>query len=255
MRHAYLGIRYSIVGSLLFTALQLRAQVPAPLQQPFPPQQALQQEPERADTLRPVPLPTEESVVFTPEQDSAYVHARRNPVPPLARFQAELRQSWSAWWEALQRAVAPPLQSALRNLRVEPSYLAPTGEELVQYAYALQQAQALPNPTGRRTPGSGIAIPWGTVAQLLGLAEDLSPTVRYEISTVTHVQVVVYSAQAILVAMLFDGLQPPGRYSLTWNGRDEHGRALPPGDYVAEVRIGNGHRLYKRIRLSASDVR
>jgi len=93
-----------------------------------------------------------------------------------------------------------------------------------------------------------------TLARVLGLSEDLSPTIRYEVPEVTRVQVLVFSAQALLVATLVDGVQRPGRYVVRWNGRDDAGRALPPGDYVAEVRLGNGQRFYKRIRLTSSDV-
>lgn len=252
-----MGYRYrsAVLATLLTAVAVLRAQVPAPLQQPLPPQRALGQQ-EEADTLiRSVPLPTEELRQTTPEQDSAYVRALRTPLTPLSRFQAALRESSPAWLAAQEQVLLPPWQSALRNLRLDPAVLVPTGEELVQHAYALQQAQALPTATLRRTPGSGVAIPLAAIAQFIGLTEDLSPTIRYEVQTVSHVQVRVYSVQALLVATLYDGVQRPGRYSLTWNGRDDQGRAVPPGDYVAEVRIGGTQRLYKRIRLGSSDIR
>ncbi len=235
--------------------LPLGAQVPAPLQQPRSPVQALGSSPPRQDTLRPVPLPTEEVGEFTAEQDSAYVRALRQRISPEARWSAELRRSSRLWLEMQQRPLPTPWQSALRNLQLESAVLLPTGEELTQHLYNLQQAQALPNPTLRRTPGSTIAVSFETLARLLGLSEDLSPTIRYEVPAVTRVQVVVYSEQALRVATLFDGTQRPGRYTLRWNGRDDAGRALPPGEYIAEVRIGNGQRFYKRIRLTHSDIR
>jgi hypothetical protein len=176
-------------------------------------------------------------------------------VPPLARFWAELRRSSAQWLALQERPLPTPWQSALRNLRIEPQILRPGGEEMVQYAYNLQQAQALPNPTLRRTPGSTITVPISALAQFLGLAEDLSPTIRYEVPAVMRVRVLVYSAQAMLIATLFDGVQRPGRYSVTWDGRDDGGRRVPPGDYIAEVRLENGQRLYKRIRLGVSDIR
>jgi hypothetical protein len=235
-------------------SLFLLGQVPAPVQPQLPPERALQHTRLSDDSIRVVPLPTEELRPFTPEQDSAYVRALRTRVPALARFQAELRRSSSAWLEFQQRPIPTPWQSALRNLQLESSVLAPTGEELVQHTYNLQQAQALPNPTLRRTPGSGLTVPLAAIARFLGLSEDVSPTIRYDVPALLPVQIVVYSVQAIRVATLVDALHRPGRYSVTWNGRDGAGRALPPGEYIAEVRIGE-QRFYKRIRLSVADIR
>ncbi len=243
------------LGVLVLVGTYLWAQPGVPLQQGWSSTRALQSQNEQPDTLRPVPLPTEELQVFTPAQDSAYVRALRQPLPPLARFQAALRASTPIWLELQRPGLPTPWQSALRNLRLDSAAFLPRGEEVVQHVYNLQQAQALPHPTLRRTPGSTFTIPLATVAQLLGLGEDVSPTVRYEVPRVERVQVFIYSVQALRIATLFDGVQRPGRYSLRWNGRDDHGRSLPPGDYVAEVRVGDRVRLYKRIRLSSADIR
>jgi len=78
----------------------------------------------------------------------------------------------------------------------------------------------------------------GDIAQFFGLAEDVSPVIKYNLDFATEVQIVIYSVNASVVATLFDGHQPAGNYSITWNGRDDKGRKLPSGDYVAEVRIG-----------------
>lgn len=240
------------VGILFGIVLPLWGQLP--LQPGWSAREALQHS-ERSDTVLRVPLPTAELERFTPEQDSAYVWALQQQLPPLARFQAALRTSAEIWLSLQEQRLPTPWQSALRNLRLEVNVLMPRGEELVQHWYNLQQAQALPSPLLPRTPGSTFAIPLAYLMRFLGLIEDVSPTVRYELSEVEQVQVLVYSAQAVLVATLFDGVQRPGRYSIAWNGRDEHGRSLPPGDYVIEVRMGNGHRFYKRVRLTLADIR
>ncbi len=242
------------VGIAAGGGVPLWGQLPAALQPGWSPRQALYHS-ERPDSILPVPLPTAEPELISPEQDSAYIRALRQPLPPLARFQAALRASADLWASLHEQSLPTPWQSALRNLRLEERFLRPSGEELVQHWYNLQQAQALPTPTLPRTPGSAFALPLGSLMRLLGLVEDVSPTVRYELSAVERVQVLVYSAQAVLVALLFDGVQRPGRYSVTWDGRDEHGRILPPGDYVIEVRIGNGERFYKRVRLTIADIR
>jgi hypothetical protein len=240
---------------LLLGLHSLWAQSGLPFQHSKSPARALQGAVPQQDTVRPAPLPTEEPVRFTPEQDSAYVRELQSTLPPAARFAAALRAS-QAQWERLQEQAFPTAwQSALRNLQLRQELLSPDAQELVQYQYALQQAQALPNPTLRRTPGATAAIPLETIARVLGLSEDLSPRIPYEVPSVARVQVLVYSVQALRVATLLDEVQRPGRYEVTWNGRDDHGRALPPGDYVVEVRIGELLRYYKRIQLRSADVR
>jgi flagellar hook assembly protein FlgD len=55
---------------------------------------------------------------------------------------------------------------------------------------------------------------------------------------------------AVIIATMFDGIQSPGDFTYTWNGRDDSGRLLPVGDYVGEVRIGKEKLIRKRIYLS-----
>mgnify|MGYP000032737819 CR=1 FL=1 len=247
-------IGWSVV-LLLLGLHTLWAQSGLPFQHPKSPIRALQGTAPQQDTIRPAPLPTEEPVQFTPEQDSAYVRELRSALPPAARFAAALRASQAQWERLQEQALPTAWQSALRNLQLRQELLSPDAQELVQYQYALQQAQALPNPTLRRTPGATAAIPLETIARFLGLSEDLSPRISYGVPAVARVQVLVYSVQALRVATLLDEVQRPGRYELTWNGRDDQGRALPPGDYVAEIRIGELLRYYKRIRLRSADIR
>ena len=64
-----------------------------------------------------------------------------------------------------------------------------------------------------------------------------------------NVEVVVYSPQARVIAVLLKMHQPTGKYQITWNGRDEKGRRMPTGDYVAEVRLGDERFVRKRIQI------
>ncbi len=95
----------------------------------------------------------------------------------------------------------------------------------------------------------GAKIDFETIGKFLGIVEDVSPTIKYSLAITADVEIVIYSIQAIAVATLFKGVQSPGNYTISWNGRDENGRMMPPGDYIAEVRIGQEKYVRKRIVL------
>ncbi len=49
--------------------------------------------------------------------------------------------------------------------------------------------------------------------------------------------------------------RPPGEYQLVWDGKDEQGFVLPPGEYVLNMEASrqNGDHTYKRIRFPLAD--
>jgi flagellar hook assembly protein FlgD len=96
---------------------------------------------------------------------------------------------------------------------------------------------------------SSIQIPFETIGNLLGLTEDVSPEIKYDIDFNADVTVVVYSTRATVVATIFSGRQIPGHYEFKWNFRDDNGRLMPSGDYVAEVRVGNYKFIRKKITI------
>jgi flagellar hook assembly protein FlgD len=93
----------------------------------------------------------------------------------------------------------------------------------------------------------GLKIPLGAIGKLLGLVQDVSPKMAFELDYNAEVEIVIYSVQASVVATIFKGSKKPGYHTYTWNGRNDQGKKMPPGDYIGEIRIGNRKYIRKRI--------
>lgn len=187
---------------------------------------------------------------FTPQQDSAYYRARNLRVPSSSRFQTMAKMFSKLWLQRREELQHDPWQSALSNMQVPQEWYTPDERERMMYNYNLSQAQVLQGIKLPTSPGfSQLQIPLSSIAKFFGFAEDVSPTISYQVESKTNVEVVIYSTQAILVATIYQGVQPNGHYSVTWNGRDNFGRPLPHGDYIGEVRIGNETTVRKHIRI------
>ncbi|MFM8840359.1 MAG: FlgD immunoglobulin-like domain containing protein [bacterium] len=199
-------------------------------------------------------IPQQESLIpgsinsFTAEQDSAYYRMLRLGIAPgtLAQLHAKIISLGIA--RQREQEQENPFAIALRNLDLPPEYYQPQPQELVQREEMIARSQAI--PTGRPGgPRGGISIGLNEIATYLGLAEDVSPVITYTVEFAMPIKVVVYSTAAREVALMFQGEQTAGTYRLTWNGRDDKGRPMPSGDYVAEVRLGNDRFIRKRITI------
>lgn len=204
-----------------------------------------------SDTTNTRGVTTEETYknLYTPLQDSAYQAAMKYNVPFSIRFYNDLMRSdeiWKLWTK--QNDITP--WNYLKHIfeSMPEDVFLPEGTEIVQRQINIQNALSVPGakPFG---PNVGITVndPWGKLGRLLGIVEDLSPEIKYNLSVTADVDIVIYSVQAIIVAKIFSGTQKPGEYKITWNGRDDQGKKMPSGDYVAEVRIGNDRFVRKRI--------
>ena len=180
-------------------------------------------------------------------QDTNYSRALRIRVPQAVRFSNDLRM-FTQYLPTVGKKEYSPYERIRENLDIPAEYFKPLAREVFQHDYALQQALTYNNTTLYNP--NGLKIPMSLIGSLLGLVEDVSPVLKYNLDYRTHVQVVVYSMNAVIIATMFDGVQAPGDYTYTWNGRDDSGRVLPPGDYVGEVRIGKEKLIRKRIYLS-----
>ncbi len=59
---------------------------------------------------------------------------------------------------------------------------------------------------------------------------------QYSLAKAGPVDLAVYSVDGRLVRSLAHGVQQPGRYQLTWDGRDAHGSATKPGMFFVRFR-------------------
>jgi hypothetical protein len=73
--------------------------------------------------------------------------------------------------------------------------------------------------------------------------------VRFQIPTEGNVSLKVYNTAGQAVATLLDQPQKPGRYALTWDGRDNHERTLSSGVYFVALEAA-GKRLKQKVVLA-----
>jgi M6 family metalloprotease-like protein len=64
-------------------------------------------------------------------------------------------------------------------------------------------------------------------------------TIRYELASRTHVSLRVYDVSGAVVRTLVNGDKPAGSYSLTWDGRDDHGSSVSSGVYFYRIAAGS----------------
>lgn len=186
-------------------------------------------------------------ITTLPQQDSAYLRAKRLAIPPSARFYADMKMLESQVLAEKRLYGLSESEIAKRNLQVPAGFYIPSPQEQTLYQYNIMQSQYV--PFVRTYNPFGVKVPLSTIGNLLGLTEDVSPLLEYDLDVAIQVRVVIYSARALVVATIVDGVQTPGRYRYYWNGRDDLGKLMPKGDYIGEIRIGNTKIIRKRIRI------
>jgi len=75
-----------------------------------------------------------------------------------------------------------------------------------------------------------------------------STSIRYDVPGVTTVRIAVHDVGGRLVSTLLDGPSPPGRHTVTWNGRDGSGEPVASGIYFVIMDSGN-RRVTRKVTL------
>lgn len=191
-----------------------------------------------------LPSSTKEIEKFTPEQDSAFKRAMRNHLPNEILIKDALNiLEFNMEMNRLMRD--SPWLVARRNLASIPNeFFEPRKEDIVHRQQMIQDAQYVPYV---QTLPRGFGISAEEVGKFLGIVEDTNPTVNYTLNNSYEVEIVVYSINAKVIATIFKGVQTPGRYQRTWNGRNDNGKPMPTGDYIIEVRIGDFKYIRKYV--------
>ena len=73
--------------------------------------------------------------------------------------------------------------------------------------------------------------------------------IRYSLAQETKVLLQVYDPAGRQVKTLVSSAQQPGRYTLPWNGTDDHGRLLANGIYFCRFKAGD-YREVKKLLLT-----
>ena len=77
-----------------------------------------------------------------------------------------------------------------------------------------------------------------------------STVIAYEVFATERVDLVVYDAMGRTVRTLVnDAVQLPGAYTITWDGRDDAGRAAPSGVYFYRLRSGAEANTMRTVKL------
>lgn len=203
------------------------------------------------DTSKPI-LPSDSvkriGNTFTAIQDTLYQRALRMRISANSRFWNDMRV-YGRLSKGIPTEDLTSAEILNRNMQIPSQYYLPSPQEIALNQYAINQSTFVPGLLQHRNPGMQIAI--SDILSFFGLKEDVSSTVRYQLLEPCFVEIVVYSMQAKVIRTILKSEQSIGTYELTWNGRNDTGEKMPPGDYVSEVRLlqCNGKVFRKRIVL------
>lgn len=193
-------------------------------------------------------IPGEVRQRSTAEQDSAYAAAMALRIPAARRFAASLQETSSFLRYRAELERRPSIWEQIRStMDIPAAILQPTPQERTQYQLTIANAMYVPGVLLYPMGTGNAQVSFGDIAKLFGIAEDVSPVIRYVVDETIDVDIVIYSTQAIAISQPFRGIQAPGAYTLTWDGRDANGKTAVDGEYIAEVRLGNQRIMRKRI--------
>ncbi len=185
---------------------------------------------------------------FHPLQDSVFSAAKKMNIPFMTRAKRDIMLSESAWNFSKEIFRGTPWQRAMADmLRLNPDIFMPSDVALATHEYHIRQSQHV--PFVKTIPEFGLKMNLSEIATFAGLKEDVSPEIRYTLDYTTEVEIVIYSLKAVVINTLYNGVQKPGKYKITWNLRDEYGKPMPSGVYIAEVRIGDEKYIRKKIEI------
>jgi hypothetical protein len=73
-------------------------------------------------------------------------------------------------------------------------------------------------------------------------------TLRYALAHPTHVRLAIYDVTGREIRVLVDAVRPSGTSTVTWDGRDAHGRPASAGIYLARLEV-EGRILTRKLVL------
>jgi hypothetical protein len=185
---------------------------------------------------------------YSAAQDSLYREALSIRMSAQSRFIADTRQ-FSAMMSSVESLNLRPSdwERLNQNMTIPPELLVPSAQERTAYEVNIARSMYVPGVLLFPMGSGNLQVGLGDIAKIFGLVEDVSPRIRYVVDETTEVTIVVYSASALKIATLYNGIQAPGAYEIVWNGRTDTNKGVANGDYVAEISLGNLKMMRKRI--------
>ncbi|MCX6139362.1 MAG: hypothetical protein NTX15_00760 [Candidatus Kapabacteria bacterium] len=195
-----------------------------------------------------IALPGQVSTRSSAEQDSAYASALRLRIPSSIRFATALMESSAAMRFRAEVQRAPSIWEQINTtMNIPREIMQPSAQERTQYQLTIANAMYVPGVLLYPMGTGNAQINFNDIAKIFGFGEDVSPVIRYVVDETIEVEILLYSTQAIIVRTLYHGIQAPGTYSITWDGREQNGKQVTDGEYIAEVRLGDERMMRKRI--------
>ncbi|MBC8125332.1 MAG: hypothetical protein H7X70_06325 [Candidatus Kapabacteria bacterium] len=195
-----------------------------------------------------IALPGQISTRSSAEQDSAYAQALALKIPSSTRFATSLMESSIALRFRAELQRQPSIWEQINNtMNIPPEILEPSPQERAQYQLTIANAMYVPGVLLFPMGTGNAMVNLGDIARIFGFGEDVSPIIRYVVDETIEVEIVVYSTQAMVIKTVFSGIQAPGTYTITWDGREQNGKTATAGEYIAEVRLGGERLMRKRI--------
>ena len=188
-----------------------------------------------------------DKINYTQEQDANYIQDSKLSLGFLYWLKKGILSSEKEWQIYKQRILETPANNLTESFAKMPSNIfKPLPTEIVQHQIAIRDALSIPTAY-TFAPGVGLNVNLRDIGLFLGLVEDTSPEINYTLNYMSDVEIVIYSVSAKLIATIFSGAQKQGKYKIVWNGKDDTGKKMPHGDYIAEVRVGSEKFIRKRI--------
>ena len=72
-----------------------------------------------------------------------------------------------------------------------------------------------------------------------------STSISYSLPKAEYVTLYVYDITGKQIAELVSGMQNPGKYTITWNGKNNFGSSVSSGIYFYKIKAGNFNKTYK----------
>lgn len=251
MRTLTTSVLLPTLSALVMVQIAYCQQSPSVLQQPRPLSPA---EFITADTSQSVRtgVPGQVQAPSSRDQDSLYRQALELQITAPARFSIATRETSTLLMmmsrENSRRTIWDQIDE---TMNIPASIFKPRDQEVTQYQLTIANAMYVPGVLLRPMGTGNVQISFSDIAKVFGIGEDVSPVIRYVVDEQLPVEIVIYSTQAMIIATLFSGIQEPGTYTITWNGRSQDGKPVQPGEYIAEVRLGRERIMRKRITWNA----
>lgn len=139
--------------------------------------------------------------------------------------------------------------STLVNLPVRIQDRAEGRITLSQAVIAGPQAERVPATIGNGTVRASATPSAFSLANNRPNPFNPSTRIEYEVPQQAHITLAVYNILGQEVARLVDEIQTPGRYAVTWNGRNAQGFAVASGVYLYRLVSSTGYTQTRRMTL------